>query len=215
MVLESGIYQGTAPSIFLASTRIQRACSKRAFDVAGVVPTVNDPRVRFVKGWFQDSLPQFIKQYGDLFHAARNGEYTVIVHFDSDPYSSTLYLMTGLHWLLNEYFFIFDEFRGDESRALHDYPQAYAPAIEYFGRTQVGAYPSQVTGTFRRARYEPRRLRGKSSELRCAWHWLGHHDELGEECSTSTFIRSRRTLWGSGAAPKLKTPAHGRRRAFI
>lgn len=129
--------------------------SKGAFSTSGAAPTVEDQRIRFVKGWFQNSLPQFTDEYQGLFQGATAGDYTVIVHFDADIYSSSLFLLTSLHWLLNEYFFIFDEFSGEERRAFHNYAQSYSPCVEFYGHTRNGVYPVQVTGLLRKARYGP------------------------------------------------------------
>ena len=49
------------------------------FDLDGSPPTIHDPRVRFVIGWFDDTVPKFSKpESGSL-----------IVNIDCDLYSST------------------------------------------------------------------------------------------------------------------------------
>jgi hypothetical protein len=48
-----------------------------------------------------------------------------IIHFDADMYSSTLFLLLKLHETLDEYYFIFDEFEGEELRALNNYMEVY------------------------------------------------------------------------------------------
>ena len=48
-------------------------------------PSITDPRVQFVKGLFQNSLPEFLKSY--ILQAR------LIVHNGSHPCASTLYTL--------------------------------------------------------------------------------------------------------------------------
>jgi hypothetical protein len=91
-----------------------------AFDVGGEIPKVDDPRVSFVKGWFQHTLPGFLK---DFTPRSR-----LVVHNDSDLYSSTLFALTSLHELLVPgSVIIFDEYSVamHEFRAFEDYKSAF------------------------------------------------------------------------------------------
>jgi hypothetical protein len=93
---------------------------KGFFDVKGAVPGINDPRVQFVKGWFQNSLPEFLKSY--------TPQPRLIVHNDSDLYASTLYTLAKLDSSLAAgSVLIFDEFGSarDEFRAMMDYLAAF------------------------------------------------------------------------------------------
>lgn len=93
-----------------------------AFDLGGALPEIKDKRARLIKGWFQDSLPRFIDEFAT--------ERRLVIHNDSDLYSSTLYCLTTLdcRMLLKQgTIVIFDEF-GDPShefRALYDYAAAF------------------------------------------------------------------------------------------
>jgi len=93
---------------------------KGTFNTGGKAPELYDLRVKFVVGWFQDSLPSFLTTF-----AAKN---QVVVHSDCDLYSSTLYCLTTLNSVLpKETIIIFDDFHDPihEYRALSDYCSAY------------------------------------------------------------------------------------------
>lgn len=90
------------------------------WDCQGNLPKIDDKRVQFYKGLFQNTIDQFIQDY----HPQDN----IIIHNDSDLYSSSLYLLTRLHDIIKKNtIIIFDEFNNvmDEFRALEDYCAAY------------------------------------------------------------------------------------------
>jgi hypothetical protein len=106
---------------------------KGFFDVKGAVPGTTDPRVQFVKGWFQDSLPEFLKSY--------TPQARLIVHNDSDLYASTLYTLAKLDSALAAgSVLIFDEFGSarDEFRAMMDYVAAFWRKAKPVARTRDG-----------------------------------------------------------------------------
>ena len=110
---------------------------KGAFDTMGKLPETNDERVNFVKGWFQNTLP--------LFLSNNQISENVVVHFDADIYSATLFLMLELDKLKQPYVAIFDEFYGPENRALYNYCQMTSANVEFFGKVENGPYPAQVS----------------------------------------------------------------------
>jgi hypothetical protein len=114
------------------------------FDVDGAAPLIEDERVKFVKGWFQDSLPGRM----DELAAASEGR-SPVVHFDADLYSSTLYLLFALGERFKRYHFIFDEFSGHETRALHNYIQATGAKCEFLYRLDWQGWPQVVSGELR------------------------------------------------------------------
>ena len=86
----------------------------------GNFPDVSDSRAKFIKGLFQDTLPEFLKNY--------NFSHRKIIHLDADLYSSTLYVMTMLAPYINPGdIMIFDEFAvpTHEFKAFSDFCQAY------------------------------------------------------------------------------------------
>jgi O-methyltransferase len=93
---------------------------KGAFDKKGEIPSIPDSRVTMVKGWFQSTLPHFLSGF--------NPSTRLIIHNDSDLYSSTLYMLTMMdRFIIRDTIIIFDEFSSPlhEFRAVHDYLDAY------------------------------------------------------------------------------------------
>jgi hypothetical protein len=91
-----------------------------AMSTGGIVPDVKDERAFFIKGLFQDSLPEFIEKFNDNKRK--------IIHLDADLYSSTLYVLTKLHPLLKKNdIILFDEFAvpQHEFLAFTNFVQAY------------------------------------------------------------------------------------------
>jgi len=96
-----------------------------AFSNQGNAPAIDDRRVEFVKGWFQNTLPPF------LATGCVGGPWPHLVHYDADLYSSTLFILSTLWHHLPEYYFIMDEFPYDEVVALTDFAQSYPVEIRF------------------------------------------------------------------------------------
>lgn len=119
------------------------------FSTGGEVPQTPDARARFIKGWFQNTVPGFLSSN----HIAG----PTLVHFDADLYSSTLFLLTTLWHHVPEYHFIFDEFQPDEIVAMYDFTRAYPVEFEFIACTQdEHERPQQVFGQMRRVPFELR-----------------------------------------------------------
>lgn len=105
---------------------------KGTFDTQGQIPNIEDKRVSFYKGLFQDTLPGFLETY-----ATNN---ILIVNIDADLYSSTLYVLTQMHPFLKKgSIIIFDEFSSmlHEFRAFEDYCSAYNVAFEVLASSKT------------------------------------------------------------------------------
>lgn len=115
---------------------------KGTFDKQGKPPETDDPRIVFIKGWFQDTW--------DPLHAHLRNADNLVVQYDADLYSSTLFALTKIDSLKKSYLAIFDEFTGQEARAIYNYAQAYLASVQFIGCTLWErtlwdrAYPNQV-----------------------------------------------------------------------
>ena len=117
------------------------------FSTEGKVPLSSDKRVRFVKGWFQNTLPPYL---AELRAGPSKQPVQHLVHYDADLYSSTLFVLGCLWFDIPEYYFIFDEFALDEVVALQDFTSAFPARIEFFARTER---PLQVFGKLTRTEF--------------------------------------------------------------
>lgn len=118
------------------------------FSTEGKVPNTKDPRVRFVKGWFQNTLPGFLA----AFELSRDAP--LLVHFDADLYGSTLFALAQLWERTDEYYFMFDEFMHDEAIALYDFSRAFPIELEFYAQTTTSVF-KQVFGRMRRVEFKP------------------------------------------------------------
>lgn len=168
LYLEFGVYQGYSIRYFAErlkhpQTRLfgfdsfeglpQRwgEHAKGTFTTGGTMPVIDDARVQFVKGWFQDSLPRFLSQVGPIDQKWRR----VFVHFDADLYSSTLFVMATLWQHLPSYYFCFDEFMGHELRAFTDFTQAFPSTISVHAYDLIAKYPGRMLGSIARTPSAP------------------------------------------------------------
>jgi O-methyltransferase len=90
------------------------------FAVDGAVPRINDPRVQFIKGWFEDTIPSFVREF-----SPKN---RLLLHLDSDLYGSTMLpLVYFAPFMSKGTLLIFDEFydREHEFKALQDWQRIH------------------------------------------------------------------------------------------
>lgn len=110
---------------------------KGAMSVGGVVPATSDPRIRFVKGWFNETLRPFLE---DFTPRSR-----LVIHNDGDLFSSTLYTLATLDPIFRPgTILIFDEFANPlhEWRAFQDYSSAFERKCKVLGA--AGDYYTQM-----------------------------------------------------------------------
>ena len=92
--------------------------AKGSYSTSGNIPDIDDERVTFVKGLFQDTVDQFSLEF--------NPKNRLVLHMDADLYSSTLYVLMNIDRHIKPGTVIFfDEFTSrsftDEFAALQDY----------------------------------------------------------------------------------------------
>ena len=111
-----------------------RKVAENHFNVDGRVPQTDDKRIHFIKGYFQNVLQQFLSEF--------TPGNRLVVHNDSDLYSSTLYSLTMLDSILEGgSILIFDEFYSSsyEFQAFMDYTKSYLREYELIAT--VGNFP--------------------------------------------------------------------------
>jgi hypothetical protein len=96
------------------------AHGKERFNVGGVIPKIDDPRVQFFKGWFSESLPKYTVPEHE----------TLVICMDADLYSSTIFVLRHLRpWIRKGTYIYFD----DMSRPEHE-PRAFDEFMAETGR---------------------------------------------------------------------------------
>ena len=106
------------------------------FTTLGVTPESHNKRTQFIKGYFNETWEMLCSQI--------IGRNNLIVHFDADLYSSTLFALTKIDSLNQRYIAIFDEFSGDEVRALADYLASYGAKVSFLAMQKWRDYPEVV-----------------------------------------------------------------------
>jgi hypothetical protein len=93
---------------------------KGHFDKGGAIPQIGDERVKFIKGWFEDTVPPFAREF-----VVKN---RLVVHLDADLYGSTMLALVYLTPSMSKgTLLIFDEFfdREHEFKAMMDWQRIY------------------------------------------------------------------------------------------
>ena len=104
--------------------------TKGSFGLGGSIPEIEDGRVSFFKGCFQNTLTNDIKSF-----FSQNGDAKTIVNIDSDLYSSALFVLTWCWNNLSEYSLTFDEFSVHECLAFFDFLNAFPNQYEFLFHT--------------------------------------------------------------------------------
>jgi len=87
---------------------------KGRFDQQGQFPKIDDGRIRFFKGWFDDTLPTYVVPPHDI----------LVINMDADLYSSTktIFHYIGAQVKVGTYIYFDDMGRVDhEPKALHEF----------------------------------------------------------------------------------------------
>ncbi|HXD78977.1 MAG TPA: class I SAM-dependent methyltransferase [Puia sp.] len=97
------------------------------------IPFMDDARGTFIKGLFQNTLYQFLRDWGAK---TDQSAFTRVLHMDADLYSSTLFALTSLAPFLREGdIILFDEFNipNHEFAAWNDFTRSYYIRYEVLG----------------------------------------------------------------------------------
>jgi O-methyltransferase len=112
-------------------------------DMRFSMPEIKDPRGKFVKGLFQDSLPGFIKEHSGLL----NSHAQKVILMDADLYSATIFTLSQLFPTLHKGDIImFDEF----SVAMHEF-KAF---LEFTGNFYIKLKPIAAVNNFYQVGFE-------------------------------------------------------------
>ncbi len=99
------------------------------FSTNGMIPTIDDSRVRFFKGWFNETLPGYQMPPHDR----------LVLDMDADLYSSTIYVLKTLEsFIVPGTYIYFDEFadRENELRAFSEFVLDTEMRFELVGANQ-------------------------------------------------------------------------------
>ncbi|THB66266.1 MAG: macrocin O-methyltransferase, partial [Desulfovibrio sp.] len=104
---------------------------KGAYSTGRKVPDLDDPRVSFVQGLFQQTVDAFSREF-----SPRN---QLVLHMDADLYTSTLYVLMNMDRHIHRgAVLLFDEFNArcftDEFAALQDWSRACMKPYTFIAR---------------------------------------------------------------------------------
>ncbi len=111
--------------------------AKNTFNAEGSTPLINDQRVTFIKGIFQDTIKELEEKI------LKFSDHYLIIHYDADLYSSTVFALTQMDRLKKNYIAIFDEFISHEIRALYNYMQSHYASADFISKTKLSFFDSR------------------------------------------------------------------------
>lgn len=107
------------------------------YSTGGVLPDVK-PNVRLIRGWFEETLPRFLKEHG---------EKCSFIHIDCDLYSSARTVLSELRErIVPGTVIVFDEYfnypgwQQHEYRAFQEFTEESGTAYEYIGYCRNGQH---------------------------------------------------------------------------
>jgi hypothetical protein len=102
---------------------------KGHFSLSGMIPQIDDPRVRFFKGWFNETLPGYECPKHDV----------LVLNFDADLYSSTILVLNRFeNAIVPGTYIYFDEFNHQfhELRAFDEFIKRTGMKYSIVGATR-------------------------------------------------------------------------------
>jgi len=124
---------------------VQSEGTKGYFNLNGRVPEPPFPNIKFIKGWFNETLPEFIKEHKDPI---------AFLHIDCDLYSSTKTIFDNLHsQIVPGTVIMFDEihnysgYQAHEFKAFKEFVDEFDVSYEWIGHVSDGRQASlKITG---------------------------------------------------------------------
>lgn len=113
------------------------------YDQSENLPKFADDRIKLYKGVFQDTLDNYLKNLN------LDKETKILINFDCVLYTSTLFCLTKIEHYFKDYFFVFDEFYGDECRAFKHFVDSYKKDFELIVGSKSNYAPEVVFGRFK------------------------------------------------------------------
>lgn len=107
------------------------------------LPRFSDNRVKLHKGIFQNTLENFLK------NIKVDKDTKILINFDCVLYTSTLFCLTKIENYFKDYYFVFDEFYGDECRAFKHFVDSYKKDYELIVASKSNYAPEVVFGKFK------------------------------------------------------------------
>jgi O-methyltransferase len=101
---------------------------KGYFDAGGRLPRTSDPRVQFIKGWFENTIPSFV--HGLVL------KNRLLIHIDCDLYAGAMLALVYLTpFMFPGTILMFDEFsdRDNEFKAFKDWKRIYKKDTQFLG----------------------------------------------------------------------------------
>ena len=121
-----------------------RWLEKGHYSTSGEVPKIDDKRIKFEKGLFQDTLPNFMEK---LSNESENK--TILINFDAVLYTATLFTLFKLSEHIKNYYFLFDQFSTDECRAFHNFNNSKIKDYDLYLTCKYKGAPEVVFGKFK------------------------------------------------------------------
>ena len=122
--------------------------AKGTFDVGGKLPNIEHEHVHFVKGWFENTFPEFLEQHQELIQSAD----TVFVHLDADLYEPSRFVLEKLPTFVKHLYFMCDEWTAGECEAIMEFAEINSFTLKFLGHvpSPVHQLPIQVMGELTR-----------------------------------------------------------------
>ena len=117
---------------------------KGHYSTDGEVPQVNDSRIKFIKGLFQETLPDFLNKI--QFNPK---DKIALIHFDAPLHTATLFNLFKLSEKFGNYYFIFDQLGTEECRALNNFSKSTLKDYDLYLASIWNSAPEVVFGRFK------------------------------------------------------------------